>query len=387
MNLEAQIELITSPQDFMRLCNTVLLAEHGTDFLPIDDDRPDRGNDGYLKSEKRIFAAHCFKRIQNKALDSEILAKMTSDLRKAIELDNTKDWEVAHWTFLSNYPIPECVAVKVLKMGNAAGIDVSWLGPSYFAEVLHRFSDVRKLFPNLLANEILEKLDNVTQLLESLPTPNENIRTDRIPTNEAERDALISQAPIGWEYMLFAGVLSMEKERLEDKWRDFCTGYARRNRTYLDEQAARFQLQSIWDDAESIAGGIMSVFNEQVQFDAFGAPGEAGDPNKITHFAKRIISAYEDLLDWASDIRGSVYPSSMKRAAQLAASVATQPAEDIRSFIDQVVSEVERLLFLLSQDSNEPIILNASLTLTVNDKAISSFRKEMRKVSRNKRRF
>jgi hypothetical protein len=62
MSLEAEIGRMTDPQEFMRLCNAVLSAEHGDDFLPIDDDRPDRGNDGYLKSQKRIFAAHCFKR-------------------------------------------------------------------------------------------------------------------------------------------------------------------------------------------------------------------------------------------------------------------------------------------------------------------------------------
>jgi hypothetical protein len=87
MNLQAQIELITVPQDFNRLCNAVLRAEYGDDFLSIDDDRSDRGNDGYLKSEKRMFAAHCFKRVQNQSLDREIRHKMVTDLRKAVQLN------------------------------------------------------------------------------------------------------------------------------------------------------------------------------------------------------------------------------------------------------------------------------------------------------------
>jgi hypothetical protein len=72
MNLEAQIQLITVPQEFTRLCNAVLEAEHGDDFLLIDDDQADRGNDGYLKSKKRLIAMHCFKRVQNQALEAEI---------------------------------------------------------------------------------------------------------------------------------------------------------------------------------------------------------------------------------------------------------------------------------------------------------------------------
>ncbi|MGW5410102.1 hypothetical protein [Actinomadura geliboluensis] len=351
MNLEAQIELMTSPQDFMRLCNAVLQAEHGASFLPIDDDRPDRGNDGYLKTDKRIFAAHCFKRIQNKSLDSEILSKMTGDLRKAIDLKVEGKWDIRHWTFICNYPIPEHIAVKVLGIGSAAGIEVSWLGPAYLAEVLNRFASVRKLFPNLLANEILEKLEDLTRLLESIPDEDIDSRITGIPANKIERNLLISQTPPGWEYLLFAGTLSMGKRRLEDKWRDYCTGYGRRNRNYLDERAAIFQLQNVWEDGVLIASGIMSVFNDRVKLDAFGAPGSPGDPDAIMHLADRIVSAYEDLLDWASDIRGAVYPTSMKRAAELAALVAGQPAEDIRSFIDQVVSEVERLPSLLAEDS------------------------------------
>ncbi|MDJ0346990.1 hypothetical protein QMK19_37495 [Streptomyces sp. H10-C2] len=128
MNLQVQIELITNPQDFTRLCNAVPQAEHGTYFLTIDDDRADRGNDGYLISEKRMFAAHCLKRIQNQALDAEISSKMMSDLQKAIKLKEQGDREIDSWTFLSNYPIFERISADVVSAGKMAGIDVSWRG-------------------------------------------------------------------------------------------------------------------------------------------------------------------------------------------------------------------------------------------------------------------
>jgi hypothetical protein len=99
MNLEAQISLMTVPQEFSRLCNAVLSASYGDDFLPIDDDRADRGNDGYLKSEKRMFAAHCFKRVQNQSLDDAIRGKMISDLGKAIALKADGAWDIDAWTF------------------------------------------------------------------------------------------------------------------------------------------------------------------------------------------------------------------------------------------------------------------------------------------------
>lgn len=148
MNLQAQIELITVPQDFSRLCNAVLRAEYGDDFLPIDDDRSDRGNDGYLKSEKRMFAAHCFKRVQNQSLDREIRHKMVSDLQKAVRLKQEGVWGIEAWTFISNYPIAEAIAKPVIVLGRESNIDVGWRGPDYLAEVLQKYKNVRELFPS-----------------------------------------------------------------------------------------------------------------------------------------------------------------------------------------------------------------------------------------------
>jgi hypothetical protein len=117
MNLAAQIELITVPQEFTRLCNAVLGAMHGDDFLPIDDDRADRGNDGYLKSERRLFAVHCFKRIQKRGIDLEVRAKMVGDLGKAAALREAGIWDIENWTFIGNYPISEAVAEDVVAQG------------------------------------------------------------------------------------------------------------------------------------------------------------------------------------------------------------------------------------------------------------------------------
>ncbi|HSS05003.1 MAG TPA: hypothetical protein VLK89_07445 [Solirubrobacterales bacterium] len=35
MSLEAQIQLITVPQEFTRLCSAALAAEYGDDYLPM----------------------------------------------------------------------------------------------------------------------------------------------------------------------------------------------------------------------------------------------------------------------------------------------------------------------------------------------------------------
>ncbi|WP_329463870.1 hypothetical protein [Streptomyces sp. NBC_01431] len=387
MNLQAQIELITAPQDFTRLCNAVLQAEYGTDFLPIDDDRADRGNDGYLKSEKRMFAAHCFKRIQNKGLDGEIRSKMMGDLKKAITLRDQGDWDITRWTFLCNYPIPEGIAAEVHAFGTRAGIDVSWCGPGYFAEVLQRVTSVRELFPNLMGNDILKKLDEISQIIESLSRPPDDVQilVDWVPRDAEEQRALISQAPPAWEYLLFASALKLGKERLEPKWRDFQTGYGRRNGMYHDESSSIQRLVDAFSDVEGVVERMVMVFSARIQEEAFGPPGVRGNSDSILHLAGRVVAGYEEILDWASEIRGEVYPESTKNAAKLAAQMAERPAQDVRDFIDRVFLEISKLPDLLKLP-NPRVKLSLELTVTVDDAAVLAFTKEVRKI-RRKRRF
>lgn len=376
MNLQAQIELITVPQDFMRLCNAVLIAANKEDFLPIDDDRGDRGNDGYLKSEKRMFAAHCFKRIQNQKLDQEILDKMSGDLKKAVKLRDSGDWEVDHWTFLSNYPIPEHIAARVWKAGHEAGIEVSWRGPEYFASQLQEFQHIREMFPNLLGNDVLGKLDDISGMLESL-SPAREVPINWIPRDAAEQRALITQAPPAWEYLLYAGVLMQGKEKLELKWRDFHSGYGRRNNVYLDCPSAAYRLTVVLGDILNITAGIHAIFSHEIILRAFGPRDAAGDAGTIYHLAGRIISAYEDLMNWASDIRGTVYPKEFQRAAALAAHSADSPVQDIRDFVDRVVVEFGSIPAWLAQPNRPRKDINITLTLNANDGALNAFTKEL----------
>jgi hypothetical protein len=125
MSVQAQIEIMTNPQEFTRLCNVVLIAEHGDDFLPIDDDRADRGNDGFLKSEQRMFAAHCFKRVQNRSLDAPIRAKMIGDLGKALAL---KAAEVCLWgTPGAGKSEPSALRSPAVSVAGVARVGVYWL--------------------------------------------------------------------------------------------------------------------------------------------------------------------------------------------------------------------------------------------------------------------
>lgn len=380
MSLGAQIELITVPQEFTRLCNAVLSAEYGDDFLPIDDDQSDRGNDGYRKSTKQVFAVHCFKRVQKQGVAAAIRRKMLGDLGKAKTLKEQGLWEVESWTFVSNYPMPEEIGREAIALGAQAGIDVSWRGPGFLAGALQRHRDVRERFPALQASEIEVQLEGIRGALDE-PQP---LAPDRVPRTLAEKHALLATRPRGWEYLLFAGVLYLGKEELELKWRDHEVPPYSERRMIGSAQEATDYLNREFKRVRDLTDAMMRVFPPGVQEEAFGASGEQGDPVRIEHFASRIVQTYSELLDWAASMRSIDPPEVLAPAFEMAPRMADQPILECREFIENVVREIDRVPGFLADDSDEDKVLEIELALrlTADERVSAEFHRRMRRARR-----
>lgn len=389
MNLEAQIQLITVPQEFARLCNAALVAEYGDDFLPIDDDRPDRGNDGYLKSAKRLFAVHCFKRVQNQSLDQEVRRKMVGDLGKAIALKSEDLWDIEGWTFISNYPIDEETGRKAIGLGRKAGIDVLWRGPDFLARVLTEHDAVRSQFPALQVSEIGERLDEIKNAVSdgdgssaSSPKP-----PDRVPRTEDEKRELMATRPPGWEYLLFAYALLRGKNDLEMKWHDHNMPPFRRSFGMSDVVEASKYLDREIDNFLALTEAMMAVFPKEAQEQTFGAPGEAGDPIRIEHTAGRIIQTYEGIMDWAAGIRSVQPPETMQGAFEIAPHMADRPLEIFRDFVDRAVREMDALPERLRNvdEDGELVVVSLDLTLDADQQVMDEFNRRMKRAHRKQR--
>ncbi len=383
MNLEAQIELLTVPQEFTRLCNAVLATEYGEDFLPIDDDRADNGNDGYRKSAAQVFAVHCFKRIQKQKITNEIRRKMLGDLGKAKTLKEQGLWEVKAWTFLSNYAIPEEIGREAVALGTQAGIDVSWRGPTFLAGALQRHSDVRELFPSLQANEIHEQLQGIREALDE-PEPE---APSRVPRTHKEQQALLAVRPPGWEYLLFASFLFLGKENLEFKWRDHeVPPYTPRHSLGSISEATDY-LSGEFNRVLGLTEAMMRVFPEEVQEQAFGAAGEPGDPVRIEHFASRITQTYGELLDWAASLRAVEPPEILVPPFEMAARMADQPLLEFREFVDTAVRETDRVPAFVASHSedDEPLEIRLALVIMVDDEVSAEFHRRLKRAKRKLR--
>lgn len=374
----------------MRLCNAALTADYGDNFLPIDDDRADGGNDGYLKTEKRMFAAHCFKRIQNQSIENEILKKMKSDLQKAIELKETNAWEIESWTFLSNYPIKESTGRAIFKLGADANIDVSWRGPEYFANILQKVKTIRTQFPNLEVNEVVEKLENLRLQIEALTTPTDKklpLPLDQTPRTPEQIMQLVTEKTPGWEYLLFAGVMYVEKEKIESKWHDFEMQYGKRNGLHFSDIEAIDYLADKWSDLAPAISGATKALSEDVRTKAFGEEGVPGNEQRIVHMAKRVVDGYEQMLDWAADLRGIGVSDLLEPLYEAAAEASRQPISEFRDFIDNTVKQFDEIPgYLANNDPNKPPLrIESELHLTTDPIALGHFTRLMKKTRKKLR--
>jgi len=386
MNLPAQIGLITVPQEFTRLCNAILVAEHGNEYLPIDDDRSDRGNDGYLKSEKRLFAAHCFKRVQNQSIDADIRGKMVGDLGKAIALKKEGIWDIVAWTFLCNYKISEEIGARLIQQGQDADIEVSWRGPDELAAGIQKHQVVLDQFPDLQANKISTQLGDIHTSLAALAsavgqsaTVVQVTRSPRMP--EEQRQLLLSR-PDGWEYLLFAGVLYQSSKALDGKLRDHELHLSRGPRKHLDMREATGYLKHTFDEVIGALAPMKQLFMPTAIAEAFGEPGEAGEPGRIEHFARRVAGMYEELLDWAATMRNLDVPDPLKRSMELASQFVDKPIEEFRAFIDRTVAETDRLPALLAAADPEPLTIRLELVVTADAELMAEFNQELKRATK-----
>jgi hypothetical protein len=186
------------------------------------------------------------------------------------------------------------------------------------------------------------------------------------------RRALLTDRPPGWEFLLFASVLLEGKQGLEPRWRDHqlrlpTAGYHR-----LSEQEVASYVSEAIGQLSWIVAPLNRVFDASE--DAFGKPGEAGDPVLIEHFGGWVVAVYQRLLDWAGTLRSADPPDEFEKALDLTARAADEPLEAVRAFIEETIRKTEDLTEQLarSEAEREPVRLELTLVLTADEGLMQS---------------
>lgn len=202
------------------------------------------------------------------------------------------------------------------------------------------------------------------------------------PRTEADLAALLRERPPGWEYLLYAGALFHGKEALEQKYRDSLLRYSAPYGSALSYGLAKQTLEQKFSDAAAIVHNIEGVFDTRAQELAFGRPGEPGDPDFIRHIAQRVVDTYEHLLDWSSELRGARAPSDLHTAFRLAAEFTERPIEQIRSFIEDTVMNIDRIPDHFALPEPRPTLeIDLVLVLDIDDHVMDAWTSEMSRVT------
>jgi len=167
--LEEKIAQITNPDEFAKLCNALFTDMFSLDYQVIDGTRSDEGNDGYVKSQKRIFAIYCPKKPERKT-DNDYKDKIKSDMLKASRLKEKGIFGIDIWTFvtprkLSNHVI-ECMYSEAKKYGlEASQVDATFIANNIYQRkhILSGFSQLKTIDLQSQMGRIEGKLDAVLQ--------------------------------------------------------------------------------------------------------------------------------------------------------------------------------------------------------------------------------
>ncbi|WP_285635889.1 TIR domain-containing protein [Lentzea sp. NBRC 102530] len=241
------------------------------------------------------------------------------------------------------------------------------------------YIDLRVTTPEQLVAMFAEKLNGVRATASEAPLA---ANYSLAPVSDNEQATLLSVRPEAWEYMLFAGVISRGKIKLQSKLRDHQIKYARRIRRISDDIEAVNYLADRMGSVVDIAESFMNIFSPEAQEWAFGAQGEPGDPENIIHLGNRFTDCYEDFLDWAADLRGIGVDDGLKKLYELGALFVELPIRQIGDFINSYVSQLSGITERIAAGETE-VGLEVNFTLSVDESVSEKYAKERDRVMRS----
>lgn len=199
----------------------------------------------------------------------------------------------------------------------------------------------------------------------------------KVPRSQEAIEALMAERVGLWEYLLYGGLLKINMDTLEPKYRDFAMGYARRNGRHVERDELMGYVSSAMGSLNAIVESFNIVLDADAQERAFGAPGVPGDVDRIVHLAERFISVYEDFMDWAAELRGTSTPvGGGSEALRVLARWAEQPVAECRRFVDAFVAELDTATE--KSEAGEDVKIEMAVTLELDPAITEEFQEKLR---------
>jgi hypothetical protein len=196
-----------------------------------------------------------------------------------------------------------------------------------------------------------------------------------VPKTQSDLDNIIKNKPPYWEYLLFAGTLKLEMEKLETRYEDFLLGYAPRTSVIIHDREFAEYLNIQLTELTVIAESYIRLCDKEAVERAFGEKGISGDVSRIMHLAKRHISVYDELLRWAERLRGASIPSRYRKLVDILLENPKQPLDELRRFVEGYAERTEEFPNLAQK--GQPIRLEHRITWIWPDSQVKSYKDEI----------
>lgn len=216
------------------------------------------------------------------------------------------------------------------------------------------YEDARRVSTEELVDLLMEKLSIEVELV--------------IPSTPAQLMQLAETQTPFWEYRLFAGYLIQGKRSLESLWHDHDLHLRQPGGTRIAEMPSVFDfVNECTDRVLTIVENFNQLLLPDVQERAFGAPGEPGNPERIEHLGRRLVSVYEDLLDWALEVRSARPPEEFRELLDSLSHYADQPLEELRRFIDAFETSLRDAIDAHDRGDTSQKMIDLAIVLIIPD--------------------
>jgi hypothetical protein len=165
--------------------------------------------------------------------------------------------------------------------------------------------------PNRFSAELLFEWRNIHEnfVISQVGTQNENLRSqllakEILPFAEDSPRArqIVHDRPDFWEYSLTAELLNGYLKKPLRKWRDLQRGLYVKDILDIDDSGFSKWLSIKMSEISRLIGSLALLYSEELR-EAWGMPGEQGDPMEIRHVCRLIEDASERLVRWEEDVR------------------------------------------------------------------------------------
>jgi hypothetical protein len=194
---------------------------------------------------------------------------------------------------------------------------------------------------------------------------------------------LAVEKPPGWEYLLYADILTQSMHALQGKWLSFCYNHTTRATRYTDERSVVQYLNHAMNESVRIVESMAGWLSPTAQIHAFGPPGEPANPSVIEHNARGLCDLFGEWLDLAIELRSVAVPTRISRARELTLLLIEGPILDGQRFLQSIISQLEEIPDLIARRAPGQVInINLTFKPKLDEDILKDHRNEFRKLRR-----